>query len=447
MFHDPRYRRAALSFGSSILASAASVLQNLFLISLVLDSFGADGLGLWLTIYSLVAAFGFLDLGLGLGVVTLLPPLLASMQLAEAKRLLSSAFAAMIALSALILSVTLLFSELVPWPALLGLTSPNIEPQISSAVRALLTCLALNIPASLVLRIQFAQQRGYIASLWETASRVLSVVLAHLAFEIGTDIPTLIYLVLGTPVLMSVANGFNLYRQLTPELRPSLQSASRSSASVVMKTGSLFLALQVAAAVAFSSDNVIVAHLFGPAAVADFGTQRTLFVILNTAASLAVMPLWPAYAHAMSGGETQWIRKTLLFSVALTFTAAAFGAALIILFRDEIFFYWGIQEIRPDMPLMLGFAASTIVTAVGAALAIPLNAASVMKLQVLTAVCLAGLGIPIKILAAGEFGINAMGWGTALAYTTCSLIPTILYLRTRTNQLFYASGRTTEGLR
>src|SRR5580704_14585226 len=82
-----RYRRAALTSLATLAAKGVSIGTLLVTVPLTLAYLGKERYGLWMTISSLVAIFGFADLGMGASLKTLLAAADGRNDCEEAQRL------------------------------------------------------------------------------------------------------------------------------------------------------------------------------------------------------------------------------------------------------------------------------------------------------------------------------------------------------------------------
>ena len=168
-------------------------------------------------------------------------------------------------------------------------------------------------------------------------------------------------------------------------LRPALRHLSRPATQELARLGGLFLGLQMAMVVAFASDNLIVARLLGVEAVPDLAVPFKLFGFVPMLLGFVMAPLWPAYGDAIAKRDFGWIKKTLKRSLGLSIAISA--AASSCSWAREIGSSTSgrTAQIGASMSLLLGLAAWTMLSAVGTAVAMLLNAAAVIKFQLVTA--------------------------------------------------------------
>jgi O-antigen/teichoic acid export membrane protein len=95
-------------------------------------------------------------------------------------------------------------------------------------------------------------------------------------------------------------------------LRPKLGNVTGEAVSRVFRLGMLFLVLQVAVAVAYSSDNIIVAQVLGAEAVTEYSVPMKLFSIPALVLAVLLIPLWPAYGESVARGWERFQRGEVL---------------------------------------------------------------------------------------------------------------------------------------
>jgi O-antigen/teichoic acid export membrane protein len=425
---DARYQRAGLTFLASVAASGASVLVSFITIPILLSYLGAARFGVWMTLYSFVSMLGFLDLGVGLGLLTALAHSYGTDDRAEANRYVSSAAVTMISAALLFAVLFLALYPQVSWGAVFNVPS-ELERETRLGVLMLAGCVLLGIPASLPARVQAGYQRGYVSSLWDLLGRAITVPAILAGIYSGAGIPTLVAIMFGVPVLTGLLNGIGLVRYQAPWLKLSIANVDASSVTWILRKGVLFFILNGMMSIAFASDDLIITQIFGPQAVGAYAVPRTLFQLVSGVVGLVLVPLWPAYGEALAKGDKLWIVTTLRRSLFAGIGMAALGAGLLVLFGNSILMLWTHSGLQVSVWLLIGFALWTIMATAGSAISMLLNAASVIRFQVVVAVAMAFTAILAKIVFARLFGPTGIIWGTATAYGLVSLLPTLVYLR------------------
>ena len=190
-----------------------------------------------------------------------------------------------------------------------------------------------------------------------------------------------------------------------------------------MRTGLLFLLLQVAAAVTYSSDNIIIAQLLGPSSVPLYAVPERLFSVITMTATMALSPLWPAYRESIVRGDVDWTRRTLVKSIKVATGYAATLSIPLVLLSPWIIHLWVRDAVQPPFALIAGLGLWKIVEASGLALAMFLNGAHVVKTQAIVASATAIVSITLEFILIRQIGVAGAVWATLIAFTMCALIP------------------------
>jgi O-antigen/teichoic acid export membrane protein len=138
--------------------------------------------------------------------------------------------------------------------------------------------------------------------------------------------------------------------------------------------------------------------------------------------------LWPAYREALSRGDITWVRRTFRRSIQLSLSVAGLVSAVLVVIGVPLIAIWVGGTVDPTFGLILAVGVWTTLSAVGTALAMLLNGAQVMRFLVMTAVVMATANILLSIALTARIGISGVVWGSVIAYTLFTLIPSAVYL-------------------
>ena len=68
---------------------------------------------------------------------------------------------------------------------------------------------------------------------------------------------------------------------------------------------------RLAAVVVFTTDNLIITQLFGPAQVAPYAIALKYFNIAQMGFSIIITPFWSAFTEAYAKNDFGWIKNTI----------------------------------------------------------------------------------------------------------------------------------------
>jgi O-antigen/teichoic acid export membrane protein len=423
-----RYRRAAVTTVSVGGARAISILTLFVSVPLSLSYLGVERFGLWAAISSVVGLFAFADLGLGSGLVNAVSGASGQDDEMLAHEYVSSAF---FMLCALALGLGLVFAvayPIVPWDAVFNVHGATAKGEAGPAMIVLAACFLVSMPLSIVERTQMAYQEGYINGAWAAAGNLLGLVLVLcvVAFEWG--VPWLVAALAGPPALMMFLNGVVLFARRRPRLMPSWRMLRRATSLSLLRLGSMFFALQIAVALAFTSDNIVVARVFGAEDVTAYAVPMRMFSFLPMILLICFTPLWPAYGEAIARGDIAWVRRTLLRSLAFGFAVTSAVAIVLVVFGVEIVHAWAGDDVTPSMWLLSGLGIWMVISGTANAVAMFLNGASVILFQVVVALVMGAAALAAKIWFAQAVGLPGVVWGTIVAYTLFTIVPLLYYV-------------------
>lgn len=417
-----RYRRVVLTASGSLTAKAITALTVLVSVPLTINYLGAERYGMWMTISSLIAMLSFADLGIGNGLVTSIADANGRDDQAAATQYVSSAVFLLLAVAILVIVLFSIIQGVVPWPRVFNISSGIAIKEASPALAAFVLCFAANIPLSVVERVQLGYQEGFISSLWQSAGSLGGLGGVLLAIHFHAGLPWLVLAMAGAPVLATFLNGIAQVFWKRPWLRPRWSKMDHYSCSKLANLGALFFILQLLTVIGSTSDNIIIAQIFGASAVAGYAVVQKLFSIALLS-QYFVAPLWPAYGEALARKDYSWARRTLHRSILISVVLGVILAVLLVTFGQSIVFYWVGPHLVPSIALLAGFACYAILGGYGGAMTTFLNQGLLLRRQV-GFYSLASIGaLILKIVLASYWQMAGVVWATVVAYGLLYAIP------------------------
>lgn len=418
-----RHRRAALTGAAAALAKVIAISTSLVTIPAALRYLGVERFGLWMTISSVVALLGFADFGMGNGVLNAVADAHGREDVDEIRRLVESGFTLLSAIAAVGVAIFACAYRWVDWGHFFNVASEAARRESGPALAVFVSCFALNLPLGVVQRLQLGLQEGFLSNLWQLVGSVAGLAGVLLCIHFRMSLPGLILALAGTPVMAALANTWVFFGCMRPDLRPCFRLVSRAAMRKIARIGFLFFVLQAAVAIAFSSDNFVVARMLGPETVTRYAVTAKMFSLISLGLSMFLAPLWPAYGEAIACGDLGWVKRTLLRSMAAAVLVAAFAAAVLVIFGPAILRFWVHRPIAPPFLLLLGLGLWSVMEAAGVSVSMFLNGANVVLPQVVIASVFAGGCLTLKIFLVRRFGMIGVPWATLLSYACLSALP------------------------
>jgi O-antigen/teichoic acid export membrane protein len=423
-----RNRRAALTGGAATLARVVQIGTTLITVPLTLKYLGNERFGLWMTISSVLAMAAFADFGIGNGVLNTVAKAYGRDDMEGVRKAVSSGFAVLNTIAVLLLLSFFAIYRSVNWADFFRVVSPQARAEAGPALAVFAVCFALNISMDVVQRVQLGLQQGYRNGLWQLCGSVAGFIGVLGGIWLHVSLPALVVAIAGAPVFATTLNAIHFFGFLRPDLRPSYQCVSRDVIVQIARLGGLFFVLQLAVAVSYSSDNIVLTRIMGPLAVAQYAVPCRLFSLVAMVSSFITTPLWPAYGEALERRDHSWIRRTLYGSLVLVAGVSIVLSAALVVFGHRIIHLWVGPSVNPSLLLLGAIGISSVLSAVGSTIAMFLNGLSIVRFQVIIAFLGSIANIGISVYLTRRIGIPGVVYGTILSQFFIGFIPYYWYV-------------------
>ncbi len=423
--------RILATAGAGYLGRVGAALVVLVTIPLARRALEPDLFGVWMMLGSLLAFFAFADLGVGNGVLSRLGSPYVARDESQRRRVIHAGYVCTSLAGAALLAAWGCWIAWSPSPtAVVGTLRAEHRGEVLTALHLFVALTALNIPASMVQKIQLASQRGHWVGLTQLAAALATLMAVAAVLSVGGGLVALVMASLGVQVAANLGSALLWRARSAPRTPARPVRLEWPVVAALLQTGGFFFTLQLAVAFAFQSDAIVITQRLGQSAYGDFAIVQRLFLAVSSVLLAGLAGLWPAISDALVSGDTAWIRRTLVRSygfVALTIGAASVALALL---APRIVVAWAGLEIAPAAALLVVLAAWTTVDALGNVSGAFLNAAGLLRAQLLFAVLMASAAFGLKWLLVDAVGAWGAVAATLVAYV-CISIPAQAVLITR----------------
>lgn len=370
----------------------------------------------------------FADFGVGNGVLSSVATAHGKDDKRLIQRIVSSGFFILLGIALVVFFVVFLIYPFVSWYRVFNVESDRARAEAGPAIAVFLTIFAVNIPLGIVQRVQIGLQQSFHASLWQCFGSALSLIGILLAIYFEVSLPWLVGALAGAPTVAYIGNNAYFFIFSRPDLIPKIDMVSKETMLNIFKTGSLFFVLQIVMAVAYTSDNLIIAQVLGAASVAEYAVPDKLFSLVVVAIAMILAPLWPAYGEAIARGDDLWVRKTLRKSIIISIVFSFFISGSLVIFGPFVISLWVGHAINPPFLLLLGLGVWKTIEAGAGALAVFLNGTNVVGLQIVLSSATAIAAFALKIYAVLNFNVSGVPWAMIIAFCIFTIFPYIYFL-------------------
>jgi O-antigen/teichoic acid export membrane protein len=424
-----RHRRALLSAVATLAARGSAFVTLIISVPLVLHHMGSEATGVWLTLASFIALLGFADLGLGNGLINAAARASGEDDTPGLAAAISSTFFMLLGVAAAGGALFVAIYWFVPWADLVNAQSGQVRAQVAPAVAGLVVLLLIALPLRVVEKTQVGLQQGFYPSLWRGLGNLLGLGALAAAVLAGAGLRWLVWAPLLGVVLATAANWATFFRRGRRVLLPRVALVSRTVSRRLLRFGLGFLVMQIAIAVAYETDTVVIAQVLGPQSVQQYAVPMQLFIIPEQLLGLVLIPLWPAYSEALARGDRAWVAKTLRWTLGAALGVGAVAACAIALLAPTVIHLWVGSSVKPSVLLLCAAGAWLLVMSMTQPISIFLNGAGILGPQAISAVVMMVGNLGLSIYLAKAVGVSGVVWGTVIAQTAFCLAPAAFYGR------------------
>jgi len=323
-----RSRGIASATLTAVFGKGTSLLVGVATVPLTVRYLGAEGYGLWITISSAATMFFVLDIGIASTLTNLISEAYAADDKERAATYFATAFWLVLGISALLGLAGWIVWPFIHWVSIFHVQNPALVQETSRSMAAAFIVFLLALPTGLAAKVLGGYQELHASNLFTAVGSVLSLLAVIAVVFCRGSLALLIAGFAGSSVVANVACLFWICLFHKPWMMPWPRRINTDCIGRIFRSGTQFFAIQMAALIIFSSDNLVISHYLSPAQVTPYAVTWR-FVGYITAIQATVLPaLWPAYAEAYAKGHLQWIRSTYSRIRWLTCAALAVGCSV-----------------------------------------------------------------------------------------------------------------------
>jgi O-antigen/teichoic acid export membrane protein len=381
-----------------------------------------------MVLVSFIAAMGFADLGIGNGLMNAVSEAYGKDDRPLAREYVTSAFALMLCIAAVLALAGAMVYPFVPWLRLFNVRSGAAAAEGARAFLVLYGSFVVSIPLGVITRAQAGLQKGYASQLVSAVGSALSLCAMLVVIWRHGSLTWLVFASVYAGIAATLVNGWFLFYQ-HPWLTPSWGAYRKSAANKIFNLGLMFFVLQCGVAVSFSSDNIVIDQVLGAAAVAAYAVPQKLFSSVSILVSMGIAPLWPAYGEALARGDVAWIRKAYLSSMWATLAITVPICSILVIAAPWVLKVAVGRMLHAPMRLLVVLAVWGVVNAVSVTTAMLLNGAGVLKEQTLVVVVASLSNLLLSIVLTRRFGIMGVCLGSIISQLLITLPMFLLLVR------------------
>lgn len=394
-----------------IVIKGISVIVGLLLISVTISYVDATRYGIWLTLSSIIAWISFFDIGFGNGLKNKFAEALANGNIAIARVYVSTTYVALSLIAAAILIIFLLVNRFLDWSSILN-APENMSGELSILAIIVVITFLTQFVLKLITSLLYAIQKPALASLMDMLIQLfllLSIVCLMKVSSQGSLLSLGLVTCIATITVLLLTSVYFFTGSLK-KFAPSIKLVHYKYAKDLLNLGGKFFIVQIAVVVCYQSNNIIITQILGPQSVTVYNVAFKYLSIASMMFNILILPFWSAFTEAYVKKDSTWM-LTMLRRLRMVWGGIVGCVGILLLISSYVYDIW-IKDDGIIIPFAVTFGLSfyQIVNTWGMLYSTILNGLGKVKIQLISAIAVSIVNIPISILACRVWGLSGLIW-------------------------------------
>lgn len=420
-FGDLSIHKRTLVVKKNLIQSAilkiVSLLSEFYLISLVLTYIGSLKFGIILIMFSFLNWFVILDFGVGNSLRNKIAENFAKKKNLHIRKLISTGYAIFIIISIIFLIFFLSINPFLSWTRILS-TKEILDSEIYFIPLIFFIGFAISFVIKMLNPILLAFQKSALRDMPEVFGKIsvlfLILILIRKNIDPSITIVSLIYVFV--PILVTLLFSIYVFFYKLKIYKPSIALVDFTIPKKIFKNSLNFFILQISMIIMMSTDHIIITQLYGPEKVTTYHIAGKYYSLLLVFFMMITTPMWSSYTDAFLKKDFTWIKKVIK-SQEIIFCLMIFICIIMFIISDLIFTIWVGDLIFISTLLSVSWITFVVIRSYNMIYSNFLNGINLLKVQVIVAIFISFLNVPLSIFLAKYVGLGPSGVILATAFS------------------------------
>lgn len=419
-----RSNRAKKNILGGLLIRGLNIGLGLLIVPITINYLNPTKYGIYITLTSLVAWFGFFDIGFGNGLRNRFAEAIAKGEHKLAKTYVSTTYALLIIIISIFLIVFYFLNFFINWLSILNASDDQaLGKELHYLAIVVFTSFGMTFVLNLITVILNADQRGALSSVFDLIGKSLSLLFIYILTQTTDSSLLSLGLVYSgiSPLVLAVAS-FWFFNGRYRIYRPSLTLVDFSKAKDLFSIGAKFFFIQIAGILLYQTNNMIISQLFGPAMVTPYSVSFKYFSVLMMGWMIIIGPFWSAITEAWTKKDIIWI-KNIMNKLMFGWGILLFIGFAMLIASDRVFKFWINKDFTVPIWVSILTLSWVLLNTWNGIFSHFLNGVGIIKLQLYLGLTVAFLNIPLALLLGKSIGIE----GVLLANVALALLQSFIF--------------------
>lgn len=363
--------------------------------------------GVWITISTLLNWLSFFDIGLGNGLKNRLTESITNNDLVKAKNYVSTTYAILFFISITLLSLYLIFYNLIDWNELLNISHKSIN-NLNEIFLIVIIAFSLQFVLQTLNNVLIAIHESAKVSVISFIGQ-LSVLLGVIIMKslIPGNLKNLVYVLVICPNSVLLIASFYQYKKKINYISPNVKNVKFYLIKDIIGLSGKFFILQIGSIALFQINNVIIAKMFGPTNVTQYNIGYKYFSLVTMLFNIIMAPYWTAFTEAYTRKDYKWMNKSVKV-LRLIWLLSIVANIILTIFSEYLIRIWVGDRIKINAGIIVALSIFTIINNWMIIHTYFLNGIAKIKLQLYLVITCAIINIPLSIYSGDRWGIEGI---------------------------------------
>ncbi len=314
------------------------------------------------------------------------------------------------------------------WSKILN-TPADMEIELFYLVNIVFVLFCTQFVLQLITSVYIADQKPAKASLFQFSYNLVILIVIYILTKTTTGSLLKLGITLSlTPVIVYIISSILVYKTEYKIYAPSFKLIQFKYAKDLLNLGMQFFIIQVMILVVFTTSNLIIAQLFGPAQVTPYNIAYQYFSLIIIAFSIIITPFWSAFTEAYAKLDFDWIKRSVK-NLLLIWIGFIFLTIIMILLANFAYKIWVGKEIY--IPIRVTILLGLFVTLWNWNIIFTyfLNGTGKIRLQLYYYITIGLINIPLAVFLGKKIGIPGVICSMILCLSFGAIISPIQYYK------------------
>lgn len=399
-----------------------SMMLSLVYTPLALAFLGDVKYGIWVIVLNIVSWINYFDIGIGNGLRNKLAEAIALNDQSSAKTYVSTAYLGTTVISIIFCTIVTLAWNVFGLSDFFNLNVPDENTNLVIFISVFFVCV--NFILTLSKTSAYAIQQPGIISVVGVVGQALQIGIILITSRAFDQSLILIALMYGLVSLFDSSIIYFIVTHKNKYLRPAISAVDMKYMKPLLTLGIGFFALQICSLVLNTTDNLLIANLFGSAEVTPYSIIYKVFYMLVQVHGIIIMPMWSAYTEAAAKKDMNWISSTMRKIDLITGILSVCAIIGIFIFRSVAKVWLG-RELDYSSDLIITVAVYMIAQMFGNNYSSFLCGVGHIKTSVIISAIGAIMNIPLSVMFARNMKMKQTG---IILGSLCVVIVSVIVL-------------------